>query len=279
MPNKLILIIKPDEKEILDIFSQSSLKDKWWGVSKKYQKIWEQVKSGDIIYLGYKNSSKFLYKGIVKETLEDEKLPVKLWGDNVKIKIKKYLIHIYKVKKISVGFHEFLRINNLENETNPGLYLIQIHKDKKIVKKIKKIKVNKSELLPNDLEEPPEKFKSSTTRFIRDTKKTIKLKKMYEHACQVCKLQIKIQKDHHYSEVHHIHPLKYGGDDSFSNMIVLCPNHHIFFDYKIFGIDMDGEWIIDKNNNKIKKITYMGNHKIAKKNIQYLYEIGIENDT
>lgn len=279
MSNKLFIIIKPDEKEILDIFSRSPLENKWWGVSKKYQNIWKQIKSGDIIYLGYKNSSKFLYEGVVKETVENEKLSASLWGNNVKYKLKKYLIHVYNVKLINKEFHKFLRINNLENKGEPGVYLIQIDKDKKIEKKIKKTITSKAKFLPGDLEEPPEKFKSTITRFIRDTKKTIQLKKMYEYTCQVCKLQIKIQNDTYYSEVHHIHPLKEGGDDSFSNMIVLCPNDHMFFDYGMLRIDIDGEWVIDKIGKKIEKIKFIGNHKIAKKNIQYQYEELLENDT
>jgi len=269
MTKKIILILNPDEKEMLKIFSQQPLTNKWWGISKKHQKIWMKLKENDVVYIGYKNSSKFLYEATIKEKQIDENLSIKIWGNNIKYKIKKYLINFYKIKKIDRGFHEFLRINDIENDSKPGWYYIQNENKNKI----KNNKQNKTKQikLPVDFDEPPKKFKSTITRFIRDTKKTIKLKKLYNYTCQICDLKIEIKKGKYYSEVHHIHPLKKGGDDSFSNMIVLCPNHHTLFDYGVLKIHKNGKESM-KNGKKYRKISFVGNHKIHEKNIQYQNE-------
>jgi len=107
------------------------------------------------------------------------------------------------------------------------------------------------------------------TRFIRDTKKTRLLKKKYHDKCQVCNYQISIGSRKFYSEVHHLYPLKDGGDDNFNNMLVLCPTHHAEFDYKVSGIDMNGITIINKDGNPIGELTIMKDHKIHQKNILF----------
>jgi len=70
---------------------------------------------------------------------------------------------------------------------------------------------------------------------VRDTVKTHKLKEMYECRCQVCNERIEISLTKSYAEVHHIRPLggNHNGLDQESNMIVVCPTHHAYFDYGV----------------------------------------------
>ena len=66
----------------------------------------------------------------------------------------------------------------------------------------------------------------------RDRKKAAALKKHYNNTCIFCEVQLQVAEDRSYSEAAHIRPLgkPHDGPDKMSNMLVLCPNHHIQFD-------------------------------------------------
>ncbi len=122
----------------------------------------------------------------------------------------------------------------------------------------------------------PERVEVNIYRILRDTKSTKVLKALYKNCCQVCGQAISLPKDILYSEVHHLRPL--GGDhmglDSQDNMIVLCPNHHVAFDYGAIAIVPDTLEIhtsICKTYNK-KKLSIHQSHVLGKNNIQYHYE-------
>ncbi|EGQ9060280.1 HNH endonuclease [Vibrio parahaemolyticus] len=78
-------------------------------------------------------------------------------------------------------------------------------------------------------------------RVVRDTKNTLEVKRIYDNTCQVCNDSLETPKGK-YSEGAHIIPLGYphNGDDTLSNMLCLCPNHHVMFDRFGFTIDTDG---------------------------------------
>lgn len=52
------------------------------------------------------------------------------------------------------------------------------------------------------------------------------LKSIYDHRCQVCGMNFKINYDEPFAETHHIQPLSENGLDVSKNIIVICPNHH-----------------------------------------------------
>ena len=52
-------------------------------------------------------------------------------------------------------------------------------------------------------------------------------------------------------------------------MLVLCPTHHVEFDYKIIGICVDGKTEIDRNERCVGELTMHEPHKIALKNIKF----------
>ncbi len=66
----------------------------------------------------------------------------------------------------------------------------------------------------------------------RDRKKTAALKQHYDNTCQFCGTRLQIAEDRFYSEAAHIRGLgkPHNGPDKASNMLVLCPNHHLQFD-------------------------------------------------
>ena len=89
-----------------------------------------------------------------------------------------------------------------------------------------------SSVQASDVTEPPERIPSVVNRIIRDTTRSQRLKRRYEHRCQVCTIRLEIEPGRYYSEAHHIRPLggTHQGLDREDNMLVLCPNHHALFD-------------------------------------------------
>lgn len=85
----------------------------------------------------------------------------------------------------------------------------------------------------------PERIETSYERIIRDTKMTKAIKRIYKDTCQVCGLRLKIGDNSYYSEGAHIRPLgkPHDGPDVIGNILCLCPNCHVQFDYYRFSIN------------------------------------------
>ena len=66
----------------------------------------------------------------------------------------------------------------------------------------------------------------------RDRKKAVALKLLYDNTCMFCGTRLQVAKDRFYSEAAHIRGVGKpdNGPDKKSNVLVLCPNHHIQFD-------------------------------------------------
>ncbi|WP_286787307.1 MULTISPECIES: YDG/SRA domain-containing protein [unclassified Pseudomonas] len=77
-------------------------------------------------------------------------------------------------------------------------------------------------------------------RVIRDTALAKKVKSLHNYRCQVCDIVIKTSAGL-YAEAAHIVPLgrPHNGLDIESNIICLCPNHHVLFDNGGFTIASD----------------------------------------
>jgi putative restriction endonuclease len=81
------------------------------------------------------------------------------------------------------------------------------------------------------------RVESTVLRLVRDTKIANEVKNLYKFRCQVCDLAIQT-KTGFYAEGAHIKPVgrPHNGDDSSSNLLCLCPNHHVMFDKGMFSI-------------------------------------------
>ena len=96
----------------------------------------------------------------------------------------------------------------------------------------------------------------------RDRILATKLKRLYEHRCMACEnaLIIGLDPERRHAEAAHIRPLgsPYNGPDKPSNIIVLCPSHHIQFDRGILSLKPSVNGVIfvsrilgDPLNNKV----------------------------
>ncbi|MFD1731936.1 HNH endonuclease [Deinococcus malanensis] len=69
-------------------------------------------------------------------------------------------------------------------------------------------------------------------RIIRDTAVARAIKVLYDYQCQICGTRLETSEGP-YAEAAHIRPLgsPHDGPDSASNLLCLCPNHHVLFDH------------------------------------------------
>lgn len=99
-----------------------------------------------------------------------------------------------------------------------------------------------SQLIAPDSEEPEptRRILQSAYRVLRDTPLARRLKELHEHRCQICGATIDLPGGQKYSEAHHIKPLgrPHNGPDVDSNILVLCPTHHVLCDYGAIELDL-----------------------------------------
>jgi len=86
----------------------------------------------------------------------------------------------------------------------------------------------------------PECRETMILRIVRDTEQARRIKKLYDFRCQVCGTRLEGSAGP-YAEAAHIRPLgaPHNGTDSLDNLLCLCPNHHVLFDYHAFSIAED----------------------------------------
>jgi predicted restriction endonuclease len=247
--------------EILNTYSCKFV----WGIHKGKMKssLWSKLKKHDNVYFtipeeNFKISAN-LTKKIKNPTFGKLFYPHDLDANSIQ-----YFLFFNEIQKIDISFNELIH-NSVSKMSVPvsGIYEI-----KKSYRQIKNQKTKpKKFILPAS--GPAKKNKSEVWRFLRDPKPVRELKTLYRNKCQICAQTFEIDKNKFYSEVHHYHPLEENGDDDKSNMIVVCPNHHTQFDYKIIVIGLDGSSIINKNGkNTPEKITFHKSHIFNKKNIE-----------
>lgn len=113
-------------------------------------------------------------------------------------------------------------------------------------------------------------------RVVRDTKRAVTLKELYNYQCQICSIWNEIGIEGFYAEAHHIQSRgKDNGPDNHSNMIVLCPNHHVLFDYGIIAIDPeDGRTLyhVDSSNPLNGEELRELKHFIGRQYLQYHWD-------
>jgi len=120
-----------------------------------------------------------------------------------------------------------------------------------------------------DLAEPPERVATLVQRIVRDTSIARELKSQYRNVCQICKKAIYINAEQSYSEVHHLRPLgkDHRGLDVKENMMVLCPNHHVMFDFGVPLFKTQNLLVING-----KEVEFTDRHGVSRESIEYYME-------
>ena len=233
--------------------------------------VWLAIKNGDRMFFA-EDGSRFSHCGIVSNTLIDRSVSIKLWSDSPRIRLLDRIVLFSAVLEISEPYAEMCRNAGIERTSRTTT----IHRVDGRIKV--ELPINQETDVAGvvidhfDTAGPADKKSEVVTRFVRDTKKVRQLKAMYGDRCQICGYVIQMSAQSRYSEVHHLHPLKDGGDDDFKNMMVLCPNHHVEFDYKTIGISIDKKTIINRLGKNVGELTTTQRHALDTKNIKFHLE-------
>jgi predicted restriction endonuclease len=101
-----------------------------------------------------------------------------------------------------------------------------------------------------------------TFRFVRDTRLSRAVKEVHQNKCQICGTSVLMADGSGYSEGHHIRPLgkNHGGPDDASNIICLCPNHHVALDACAMKINLE-------------ELRVHARHKIDPEQVEYHNEL------
>lgn len=258
-------ILKQHNSDYICSFHRGNVKDS----------VWKKIKKNDtVLFTIPKNNSEIL--GHVSKKIVDKKIGELMWPDDLDAKQITHFLLFKRIEKTNVLYSDLINSSTSKIVISiPGIY--EIKKDAYAI-----ITPNKetifsnpaSKMTPKSFIQPkfknglPQKNITEVNRFIRDSALVKKLKKLYQNQCQICGYTFEYEKNKFYSEVHHYNPLEENGNDDVDNMIVVCPNHHSEFDYKVIAIDVDVQSIIDKNGKKIDKITFLEGHKLSNINIQ-----------
>lgn len=109
---------------------------------------------------------------------------------------------------------------------------------------------------------------------IRDRRKSVSIKRIYDNECQFCGICLQVSDGQYYSEAAHIQAVgePHNGPDLMKNMLVLCPNHHLQFDRGVLRLEKAGETyrirsrqVGDPLEGKALKLR----HEIDKKFVEY----------
>ena len=86
----------------------------------------------------------------------------------------------------------------------------------------------------------PGRVPTTVGRIVRDSALVSSLKRRYCFRCQLCDTRLELSSGF-YCESHHIRPLgrPHGGPDSESNLVIVCPNHHVLLDYGAIRFDLE----------------------------------------
>ena len=113
--------------------------------------------------------------------------------------------------------------------------------------------------LVSDLDVPT-KIDITTSRIIRDTALSTKIKEDNNYQCKICGIALDMPNGRKYTEAHHIRPLgkPHNGPDIEGNIICVCPNHHAQLDYGAIKLELNSDIhimqeYIDYHNNKVYK--------------------------
>lgn len=140
------------------------------------------------------------------------------------------------------------------------------------------LEIEKQDTKKEKKQDTPSRKDILVSRIIRNTKKSQNIKNLYENSCQVCGLQLTTSNGS-YSEGAHIIPLgkPYNGPDEESNILCLCPNHHVLLDGFSFSISENGKLIGLDGQLKISK-----EHEISEKSLAWhkmMYNKVIKSDS
>lgn len=125
-------------------------------------------------------------------------------------------------------------------------------------------------LVVRDDQGRPERVERTVQRIVRDTAVTRAVKVMYDYTCQFCELSLPTPVAP-YAEAAHIRPLgrPHDGRDSMSNVLCLCPNDHVLFDFGAITVLPESMTITGDRTLEGRPLTLRARHPVDSDNLDY----------
>ncbi len=116
--------------------------------------------------------------------------------------------------------------------------------------------------------ETPERVAAKVQRLVRSTQVVNYVKQVHDDVCQTCGVRLKIG-DRAYSEGAHIRGLgrPHNGPDVYSNVLCLCPNCHVLFDYGAMVIGSDMKVMV--HGDVVGELRLHTDHRVAMEHLDY----------
>ncbi|MFE6615207.1 YDG/SRA domain-containing protein [Amycolatopsis sp. NPDC057786] len=114
----------------------------------------------------------------------------------------------------------------------------------------------------------PVRLAAKVQRLIRSTQVVNYVKQVHDDVCQTCGVRLRIG-DKAYSEGAHIRGLgrPHNGPDVYSNVLCLCPNCHVLFDYGAMVISEDMKVVV--HGEVVSELRQHVDHRIDKDHLDY----------
>jgi putative restriction endonuclease len=109
--------------------------------------------------------------------------------------------------------------------------------------------------------QPAGRVEATIQRLVRSTRVAMGVKKLHDYTCQVCGLRLATPIGP-YAEAAHIRALgnPHNGPDVASNVLCLCPNHHVLFDAGAIYVDATGIVRDSGTDHEIAKLRRAAGH-------------------
>ncbi|GAA2579984.1 HNH endonuclease [Dactylosporangium fulvum] len=117
---------------------------------------------------------------------------------------------------------------------------------------------------------PADRVKTVIQRLVRSTVVANGVKQKHNYRCQVCGVQLMTAAGP-YAEAAHIRALgkPHNGPDVMSNVLCLCPNHHVLFDAGAIHVDATGVVRDTLTGAEISKLLTVPGHTIDPSQLAY----------
>ncbi len=125
-------------------------------------------------------------------------------------------------------------------------------------------------LVVRDRDDPPERVPQTVLRIIRDSAIARQVKQMNDFTCQICDVTL-VTSGGPYAEAAHIRPLgrPHHGRDALSNLLCLCPNDHVLFDFGAITVSPVTLVITGDRSREGRLLTVVSGHTIDPVNLDY----------
>ena len=284
MSNQFILILKNSDEGKFNGFKRENFNKQTKEIIKKNSsnhvlglhkgvisnKVWNKIKKDDKFYITIENETFRVTANLIKKA-KNLKYGEIIYPETIDRKQINYFLFFKKLDDCREPFEVLKKRSKSNIFSNEGIFEI---KQRTNSERIKKTKINKA--LIEKTRGKVERKHRSIQALDRNQSNVVQLKKLYNNKCQIqqCNFELNYEKGgkiKQFSHVHHYNQLAKSRMDSLNNMIVLCPNHHAEFDFKVKLIDYDGVTIINEKGKETgETIKFHKGHKLDIKNIESL---------